>query len=562
MPAPKTLPEALARAADSDSGITFLEAGRATERSYADLRRASLSVAAGFRALGLRRGDVVALVLSEPEQFLTALFGASIAGLVPALLYPPIGGGDPERYFSATTTILRDAGARIAVTDQTLAERFLQLRAHCPELSAVVARETLDAPSIDFPPPDVGDLAFVQFTSGSTSAPRGVALTHANVSANVAAVNGPAGLAVTGRDIGVTWLPLYHDMGLVGMIFGALYTLRPVVVMRPELFVKRPAEWLRAITRYRGTVSFAPNFAYDLCVRRIRERDLDGIDLSSWRVAGCGAEPVNAVTLNAFVEKFAPVGFRSGSIHPSYGLAEHVVAASIARGGAPRIEHVDARRLTDARTAVPADGGTAAIDLVGCGRAFPEHQIAIMDESGRLLPDRAVGEIVLAGPSVMVGYYKNAALTAETLRGGWLHTGDLGYLVDGDLFVCGRVKDLVIVNGRKYHPQDLEWAVDALPGVRRGRVVAFATTEPGAADRVVIVAEPSGTVSGDVLIESIRRRVEDALRLYVDDIRLVPSGTVGRTRSGKVQRAATKQRYQLGDLAPGDASRGHQGSEI
>jgi fatty-acyl-CoA synthase len=341
-------------------------------------------------------------------------------------------------------------------------------------------------------------------------------------------------------------------MGLVGLAIGALYTMNRCVLMPPQTFVKRPAEWLRAITRHRGTISFAPNFAYDLCVRRVK--DLSGLDLSSWRVAGCGAEPIHAPTLAAFAEKFAAVGFRDTSFLPCYGLAEHVLAATFPpRGRRPRTDHVCAGDLIERRVAVPHDGERPPVSLVSCGSALPAHRIQILGEDGRPMPERHVGEIVLAGPSVMLGYYKQDVLTAQTIRDGWLHTGDLGYLSGGELFVCGRAKDIIIVNGRKYHPQDLEWAVDALGGVRRGRVVAFGATESGQADRVVIVVEPSGTVPADVLTENIRQEISDLFGLYVDDVAIVRSGTVGRTTSGKVQRAVTRERYERGELVDGSA---------
>jgi acyl-CoA synthetase (AMP-forming)/AMP-acid ligase II len=342
-------------------------------------------------------------------------------------------------------------------------------------------------------------------------------------------------------------LPLNHDMGLVGMALGAMYTQRPCVLLPPQAFVKRPAEWLRAITRHRGSISFAPNFAYDLCVRRVK--DLDGLDLSSWRVAGCGAEPIHPPTLAAFAEKFAAVGFRDTSFLPCYGLAEHVLAATFPpHGRRLRTERVSADELTGQRVAVLHQGNGQSIRLVSCGSALPGHEIQVVGEDGQALPERHVGEILLAGPSVMLGYYRQDALTSQSIRDGWLRTGDLGYLSEGELFVCGRAKDVIIVNGRKYHPQDLEWAVDGLAGVRRGRVVAFGAAEDGRADRVVIVVEPSGTVSSESLTDTIRRRVSDLFGLYVDDVTLVPSGTVGRTTSGKVQRAMTKARYERGDL--------------
>lgn len=545
----RTLPQALADAARiDDAGYRFVSDGTETVRSFADMQDAALRVARALREAGLRRGDLIALVLADAEQFLTTLFGASIARIIPASLYPPATASDLPRYIEVTSAILRASGARAVVTSAALAPAFEATRATCPDLALVLSREHLDAPAIEpdtLPSPD--DIAFVQFTSGSTSSPKGVALTHANVSANIDAFLGSSGIAASSDDVGVSWLPLNHDMGLVGMALGALYSKRPCVLLQPQAFVKRPAEWLRAITRHRGTVSFAPNFAFDLCVRRVK--DLEGLDLSSWRVAGCGAEPIHPPTLAAFAEKFAAVGFRGTSFLPCYGLAEHVLAATFPpRGRPPRIERVSADALTGRCVAAPDEGGERSVPLVSCGSALPGHQIQVVGEDDRPLPERHVGEILLAGPSVMVGYYKQEALTSQTIRAGWLRTGDLGYLSEGELFVCGRAKDVIIVNGRKYHPQDLERAVDDLAGVRRGRVVAFGALEPGRADRVVIVVEPSGTVSSRSLPDAIRRRISDLFGLYVDEVALVPSGTVGRTTSGKVQRGATKERYERGEL--------------
>jgi fatty-acyl-CoA synthase len=544
----RTLPEALAQGAMADAGYCFVTADGDRRRSYAELQLTARRTAGALRSAGFQRGDLVGLVLPEAEQFLTTLFGASMAGLIPASIYPPSTTSDLPRYFELTAAILRASGARAVVTSRALAPSFEDVRTLCPALSLILCADSLDGP--DTEPdrlPSVSDIAFVQFTSGSTSSPKGVALSHANVSANIDAFLGPSAVAASSADIGVSWLPLNHDMGLVGMALGALYTGRTCVLLPPEMFVRRPVEWLRAITRHRATVSFAPNFAYDLCVRRVK--DLDGLDLSSWRIAGCGAEPIHPPTLAAFAEKFGPAGFRDTSFLPCYGLAEHVLAATFPpRGRRPRTERVSAEALNGQRVAVPHGGTGASVALVSCGSALPGHRLKIVGEDGRPVGERHVGEILLAGPSVMLGYYQQDALTAQTIRDGWLHTGDLGYLSGGELFVCGRAKDLIIVNGRKYHPQDLEWAVDALGGVRRGRVVAFGATERGQADRVVIVVEPSGTVSSDLLVDTIRREIRDLFGLYVDEIAVVRSGTVGRTTSGKVQRAATKARYESGEL--------------
>jgi fatty-acyl-CoA synthase len=544
----RTLPEALAQGARTDAGYCFVAGDADRHRPFADLQQAAWRAAASLRAAGLRRGDLVALVLPDAEAFLTTLFGASIAGLIPASLYPPATLADLPRYLELTASILRASAARAVVTSRALAPSFEEARASCPDLALVLCAEDFDAAAVEPDRlPSLDDIAFVQFTSGSTSSPKGVALTHANVSANIDAFLGPSAVAASDGDVGVSWLPLNHDMGLVGMALGALYTGRTCVLLPPDVFVRRPVEWLRAITRHRGTVSFAPNFAFDLCVRRIK--DLSGLDLSTWRVAGCGAEPIHPPTLAAFAEKFAPAGFRDTSFLPCYGLAEHVLAATFPpRGRRPRTDVISADTLTGQGAAAPHDGAGAALALISCGSALPGHRLQIVGDDGVTLGERRVGEILLAGPSVMLGYYKQDALTAQTIRDGWLHTGDLGYLSGGELFVCGRAKDIIIVNGRKYHPQDLEWAVDGMGGVRRGRVVAFGASERGQADRVVIVVEPSGTVPADVLTGQIRREIGDLFGLYVDDVAIVRSGTVGRTTSGKVQRAATKARYEQGSL--------------
>jgi len=542
----RTLPEALARAARAGTGYCFVKDGVDTPRSYADVREASLGVARSLVECGLRRGDLVALVLADAEEFLTALFGASMAGVIPASLYPPSATSDLPRYFELTANTLRAARARAVVTSTALAPDFERLRTLCPDLALVLTRDALNAPAVEpRDAPSLDDIAFVQFTSGSTSTPKGVVLTHRNLCANIDAINGPGGVAAGEGDVAISWLPLNHDMGLVGMALGPLYSAFPGVIMPTHLFVRRPAEWLRAITRHRGTISFAPNFAFDLCVRRLKERDLEGLDLSSWRIAGCGAEPIHPPTLAAFAAKVASTGFRETSFFPSYGLAEHVLAATFPpRGRKPLVETLDAVALAEGRTARAPANKDLTVTLISCGRPFPGHELRILGEDGRPLPERRVGEIVLSGPSVMVGYYRQDELTAQAVRDGWLHTGDLGYLSGGELFVCGRTKDIIIVNGRKYHPQDLEWAVDDLAGVRRGRVVAFGDIDPGRADRVVIVVEPNGTVPADALTDSIRRQVSDLFGLYVDEVALVPSGTVGRTTSGKVQRAATRARYE------------------
>jgi len=473
-----------------------------------------------------------------------------LSGATPAVLAPPATTVGLPRYLERTQAILRASAARAIVTARHLAAPMtaaLAARHASSPQPMVLVLDDLDATPLepDFAPAP-GDVALVQFTSGSTSSPKGVTLTHANLAANIDAFGGAAGIAISPDDIGVSWLPLSHDMGLVGMALAPLYAARPCVLLPPQEFVKRPAEWLRAITRHRGTISFAPNFAYDLCVRRVA--DTAGLDLSSWRVAGCGAEPIHAATLAAFAGKFAEAGFRETAYLPCYGLAEHVLAATVSpRGRCPRVEHVSPDRLTTGGVAVSQPETDRSVALVSCGRVLPDHQLRIAAEDGTALPERHVGEIQLAGPSVMAGYHNEPSLTAETIRDGWLRTGDLGYLSGDELYVCGRAKDLVIANGRKFHSEDLEWAVERVGGVRPGRTVAFAAARAGA-ERVVVVLEPDGTVNAVTLADSIRREIAELFGLFVDDIVVVRNGTISRTTSGKVQRAATRARYERGEL--------------
>jgi fatty-acyl-CoA synthase len=539
----RTLPQALRDAAAGGHGCLFIGAGTSGRhggvyRSYAELHASAHAVARSLRTMGLRTGDLVGLAIDDAEAFLTMLYGAAIAGMVPASLHPPGSGRDIEAYCGLTGGVLRASRARAVVTSARIAERLARDRSGCPGVNVVVDYEELRAlesvpaaSAVEVPAsaeePGLDDLAFVQFTSGATSQPKGVALTHRNLCENVNAINGPHGLATTDADSAVSWLPLHHDMGLVGMALGPLYASRPVAFLRAEAFVRRPAEWLRAISRQRATVSFAPNFAYDLCVRRVRDSDLDGVDLSCWRVAGCGAEPIHAPTLAAFAARFRGVGFRETSFLPGYGLAEHVVAATFA----PR-ERV-----------IRTDNG-----FVGCGRPLPGHRLRIAGPDGGELPAREVGEIELAGPSVMQGYFEDGRVVRDPIHDGWLRTGDLGYVAGGELYVCGRVKDLIIAHGRKIYPQDLEWGVDELPGIRRGRTVAFGSADTHGRDRLVMIVEPNGTVGAEDIATGVRRRVADLFGLAVDDVVVAPSGAVARTSSGKVQRALTRARYERGEI--------------
>ena len=548
----RTIAQALDDAAAGSGAFVFVGPdGRDAQQPFKVLRDTALDLGGALRARGLDRGDYVAIVIPDADGFLTAFMGVSAAGLVPMPLAHPYDVTQLDAYLDTVVPLFRLARARAVVTTPRLYPLLERLPEAAPTIRFVASWTELTGPAL--PKSEHVDLeapALLQFTSGSTSQPKGVVLTQASISANVEAIGGPAGLELGPDDVGVSWLPLFHDMGLIGQALCTLYFRGQTVFLSPMAFLKRPVEWLRVISRHRGTVSFAPNFAYEMCLRRVKDSELDGLDLSSWRVAGCGAEPIQAATLEAFAAKFAPVGFRASSLLPAYGLAEHTLAVSLAppeRG--LRVDTVHGSGLAASRRAVPcaADAPDAA-RLVSCGGPFPGHQLRVADARGRPVGERIVGEILVSGPSVMRGYLSGSEATGQVVRDGWLATGDLGYVADGELYVCGRRKETIIIGGRNYFPHDLESAVDGAPGVRPGGVAAFAATAPGHPDRAVVIVETQGEVSDDVLEAEVRRRVLQATGLAVDEIVLAPKGTIARTTSGKLRRAELRERYVAGTL--------------
>jgi fatty-acyl-CoA synthase len=304
--------------------------------------------------------------------------------------------------------------------------------------------------------------------------------------------------------------------------------------------------------KYRGTISYAPNFAYAQVVKRLRDQDLEALDLSCWRVAGCGAEPIHAPTLRSFAERLAPAGFRAEAFMPSYGLAESTLAVSIHPHGAPpRIDKIDAEALKRGRARPAAENNGGASEIVSCGVPLPDHQVAVVNEEGMILPEREIGEVIVRGPSVTRGYFRNPEATAATWQDGWLRTGDLGYKAGGELFICGRSKELIIIRGANYYPQDIELAARDLPGVKRGNVVAFGVND-GREERLVILAEADAR-EGETLRHAVATRIREETGLDVHRVVLVPAGTLLRTTSGKLQRRKMKQLYEQGEI--------HEGSE-
>ena len=525
-----------------------------TPLSYRGLWQGSLAYAARLAEAGVAPGRTVAIMLPTSLEYLYCFYGTLLAGGIPVPLYPPARLATIEDHMTRHVGVLKSAEAAIMVTIPEAKPLAWLLRAQVESLRAVLVPEDFSAQGDSFTPVRAsgGQIGFLQYTSGSTGQPKGVVLTHANLLANVRAMGKAA--RATSADVFVSWLPLYHDMGLIGGCFATMVLGFPVVLMSPLAFLSRPSQWLRAIHRHRGTISGGPNFAYELCMRRIPEHELEGLDLSSWRFAFNGAEPVSPDTLSAFEERFSKWNFRNNVISPVYGLAECSVGLAFTPPGEPwQVDLLDREIFStsgEARPARPDD--PAPLKIVGCGRVIPEHDMRVVDAAGLELPDRAEGHLQFKGPSATSGYYRNPEATRTLFDGEWLNTGDRAYLSEGMLYLTGREKDVIIRGGRNISPYELEEAVGDLPGIRRGCVAAFGSLDRASGtERVVVLAE---TRERDTSIhDSLRRKINElALGLIgapVDDIVLAPPHTVPKTSSGKIRRVAAREYYERGPSA-------------
>ena len=549
-----TLPRALERAADRRGyGFTFVHDDlREEELTWASLLERAQAIAVALHERGVRKGDHVALVLPDAGEFVPTFLGVVQAGAVPVPLYPPMGMGQLGGYLEHCKHIVSASRAGVLITNRQIKAVLGKLHDHAPSLREMLTYADLDGDASRFRDPGltIDDPCFIQFTSGSTSKPKGVVVTHGNLAHNAWAVM-REGLDSNDDDRGVSWLPLFHDMGLIGFVIAPIHHRVPVSFMSPMTFLKRPVTWLEILSKHRGTITYGPNFSYAITQKRVRDRDLSGLDLSCVRVAGCGAEPIQADTLRAFAARFGQFGFRESAFVPSYGMAEYTLAIAFSNG--IPTDRVRAEALWAEGSAEPAadDASGEAVEIVGCGRAFGRHGIRVVDtETREVLPDRRVGEIEVSGPSVMQGYFEMPEKTRETVsEEGWLKTGDLGYLVGGEVFICGRAKDVIIVNGKNYYPQDLEWAGSEVEGVRPGNVIAFPSHKEGLGrEAVVVVAETKLSDGKEKLAADIKTRIAQATGLTVDEVVVVDAGTVPKTSSGKLQRARARTLYEQGEL--------------
>lgn len=534
--------------------VHLYEEGAEHPLTYRALWQGSLAYAAQLADAGLAPGDTVAIMLPTSREYLFCFYGTLLAGGIPVPLYPPARLTTIEDHLTRHVGILKSAGTAIMVTVPEAKPIAWLLRAQVESLRAVLTTRELSQTAGGFTPvrANGGHIGFLQYTSGSTGQPKGVVLTHANLLANVRAMG--RGARATSEDVFVSWLPLYHDMGLIGGCFATMVLGFPVVLMSPLAFLSRPSQWLRAIHRHRGTISGGPNFAYELCLRRIPEQELEGLDLSSWRFAFNGAEPVSPETMTSFSGRFAQQGFRKSAMAPVYGLAESSVGLAFTPPGEPwRVDVLDRERFSADGEAVPARPDDAApLKVVSCGEVLPGHDVRVVDAAGLELADRNEGLLQFRGPSATSGYYRNPEATKGLFAGEWLNTGDRAYLADGHLYITGREKDIIIRGGRNISPYELEEAVGDIPGVRRGCVAVFGSLDAASGtERVVVLAE---TREADGSRHSeIRGRINElAIGLIgapVDDIVLAPPHTVPKTSSGKIRRLAAREYYERGPSA-------------
>jgi fatty-acyl-CoA synthase len=559
-----SVPEMLDYAARGETGVSFFSARgeRLSALRWAEVRERAHVVARKLIGAGFERGDRLLITADTWPGFFDAFFGAQYAGLLPVPVSIPVGIGGKEAYLDQLRRQFAASGAVAAVGLDELAgflaeaaQEFPALRLH----GSMAAIDALPEKPVDLRPLGPADTCYIQFSSGSTRHPHGVQITQAALMANLQGITGPGGLDVVEGDRAASWLPLYHDMGLIGFLFSPLAGQLSVDYITPRDFARRPMQWLTLISKYRSSIAYSPSFGYDLAVRRGASQVAADLDLSCWRHAGIGGDMVRADVLERFATTFEPAGFRRSAFIPSYGMAEVCLAITFSPGGRGVLtDTVDRTVLAEGQRAEPAANPNdphRARRFVVCGKVLPGHRLEVRDAHGRVLGDRSVGRIFVSGPSVMPGYFREPEASREVLSDGWLDTGDLGYLLNGEIVVTGRAKDLIIVNGRNVWPQDIEWAIEAQKVVKAGDAAAF-SVDTGEGERVVVAV--LARVSGDEAKAKLARDVAGAVReaIAVDcDVALVPP-TMGlpMTSSGKLSRARTKANYLAGRYAPKPAA--------
>jgi fatty-acyl-CoA synthase len=554
-----TVVEALDYAARGATGLNFYDVrgNLLTALSYRALRERALIAASKLQSLELARGARVVMVADTDPDFAVFFMACQYAGLQPVPVAVPTTIGGQAAYVEQLRRQIEAAEASAAMAPMEL---MLFLEAAAAGLGLVhvgppSSFEALPAGAAPLRPFAANEPSYLQFSSGSTRFPKGVRITQACLSANAEATI-RYGLEAKSGDRCVSWLPLYHDMGLVGFLLTPMYAQLSVDYLNTRDFARRPLMWLQLLSRNRATLSYAPSFGYDLSMRRANPLP-EGLDLSCWRAAGIGGDMIQAHTLEKFAETFAPCGFRREAFVPSYGMAETTVALAFARlGRGFTLDRVDRAALTERHEAVPAAKPDSAREFVRCGVVLPGHAIDVRDDQGASLPDRRVGRIFARGPSLMAGYFADAAESARVLAAdGWLDTGDLGYRDAGEIVITGRHKDLIIVNGRNIWPQDIEWALeDSVGPLRAGDTAAFSIESEAGAESIVVLAQcrVADATERDTLITAMQAVIQKAVAVPAAIV-LVPPKSLPRTSSGKLSRSKAKQLYLSGGFADAGA---------
>lgn len=540
-----TLVEALDYAAQGSAGMNFYDRRNQlkAELKYRDLKSKAMTGARRLLSLNLKKGDRVAIIAETSVCFVEAFFACQYAGLVAVPLAIPMGVGQRESYTVKLQGLLASCKPSAIISSNEWLSLINTANADATKVHILSTDDFKALSEIDMelqlPSPD--DIAYLQYTSGSTRFPRGVIITHREIMSNLQAISHD-GIKLRDGDRCISWLPFYYDMGLVGFVLTPVATQLSVDYLSTQDFAMRPMQWLKLMSKNRCTISVAPPFGYNLCLRRANDKELDELDLSCWRVAGVGAEPISAEQLNQFGEYFSKVNFDSKAFMPCYGLAENALAVSFGEeASGPLVNRVDRNILENQGRAVAPTKDTQAIStFVNCGKALPGHLIEIRNEVGVPQPESEIGHIYISGPSLMSGYFQDLASQKEIQSTGWMDTGDLGYLLNGYLYVTGRIKDLIIIRGRNIWPQDIEYIAEQEPEIHSGDAIAFVTSQ----ERIVlqIQCRVSGEERRAQIVHSLYARIQSEFGISVD-IELLPPHSIPRTSSGKPARAEAKKRY-------------------
>ena len=561
----RSVPEMLDYAARGETGVSFYNAKGEllSTLAWRDVRDRAQVAARKLIGAGFKPGERLLITADTWPGFFDAFFGAQYAGMLPVPISIPVGIGGKLAYLDQLRRQFAASGAVAALGLDDLASYLAEVAQEFPAVrlhGGMDALAALPEKPVDLRPLGPADLCYIQFSSGSTRHPHGVEITQAALMANLAGITGPAGLDLVQGDRAVSWLPLYHDMGLIGFLMAPLSAQFSIDYLTPRDFARRPMQWLNLISRNRATISYSPSFGYDLAARRGALQVPEDLDLSCWRHAGIGGDMVRPDVLDRFARAFEPKGFNRAAFIPSYGMAEVCLAITFCPyGTGVRTDSVDRTALAEKQLALPAadpEDGHRARRFVVCGRVLPGHQLEVRDEIGSVLADREVGRIFVKGPSIMPGYFGEPDASREVLSAdGWLDTGDLGYALAGEIVVTGRAKDLIIVNGRNVWPQDIEWAIEARKVTKNGDSAAFSIdTADGERVVVAVVARVSGDEAKAALARDVAGAVREAVAVDCDVALVPPAIGLPTTSSGKLSRARAKANYLAGLYAPKPAA--------